>query len=380
MARSGALRFWLLSLLALVFLGACAALWWRREPWVATHTFKDLMGASLSSTGEHVIGIGADPNTAEIVDLRHGQPRILLQGHTEEISFARFSADGRSVLTAGSDGTLRIWDAQSGRPLQVLRLGEDDDASAELSPDGGFVVTGSNYGCVKLWRTRDGAKVRSFGSKAEANEVARFSPDGKRIATVGTHFSIWDAESGAELLRFPRPGNGGHYYGVDFSEDGEQVITHNILNEACVFDSRTGRLLQQLKCPNPIAQNFFVRGTALALVVSSASLCKGDGAVRVWDLSSGRVIRMAEGTYGKWSAARSANGGRVLLCSGGMDASFSQPKSSLSTIWLRRRPEAWWGVAWLPELWIALFSGAVLLVFLVSPPPRPLPPVALAAA
>jgi len=32
MARPGALRFWFLSLMVLVFIGACVALWWRREP------------------------------------------------------------------------------------------------------------------------------------------------------------------------------------------------------------------------------------------------------------------------------------------------------------------------------------------------------------
>jgi len=29
-------------------------------------------------------------------------------------------------------------------------------------------------------------------------------------------------------------------------------------------------------------------------------------------------------------------------------------------IWRRRRPEYWWGVAWLPEFWLtALFAGAL---------------------
>jgi len=31
-----------------------------------------------------------------------------------------------------------------------------------------------------------------------------------------------------------------------------------------------------------------------------------------------------------------------------------------NTIWHRRRPEYWWGVAWLPEFWLtALFAGAL---------------------
>jgi WD40 repeat protein len=34
-------------------------------------------------------------------------------------------------------------------------------------------------------------------------------------------------------------------------------------------------------------------------------------------------------------------------------------------IWSRRRPEYWWGIAWLPESWIALLSGGALLVIAI---------------
>jgi len=32
-----------------------------------------------------------------------------------------------------------------------------------------------------------------------------------------------------------------------------------------------------------------------------------------------------------------------------------------TTIWSRRRPEYWWGIAWLPEFWVALVAGMALL-------------------
>jgi len=30
-------------------------------------------------------------------------------------------------------------------------------------------------------------------------------------------------------------------------------------------------------------------------------------------------------------------------------------------VWKRRRPEYWWGVAWLPEFWVTLILGVALL-------------------
>ena len=34
-------------------------------------------------------------------------------------------------------------------------------------------------------------------------------------------------------------------------------------------------------------------------------------------------------------------------------------------LWSRRRPEYWWGIAWLPEFWIALLSGGALVVIAI---------------
>jgi hypothetical protein len=30
-------------------------------------------------------------------------------------------------------------------------------------------------------------------------------------------------------------------------------------------------------------------------------------------------------------------------------------------VWSRRRPERWWGIAWLPEFWLTLILAVLLL-------------------
>ena len=45
----------------------------------------------------------------------------VLQGHTDQVSGAAFSPDGRHIVTSSRDGTARVWDSETGRELNVLK-------------------------------------------------------------------------------------------------------------------------------------------------------------------------------------------------------------------------------------------------------------------
>ncbi len=38
-----------------------------------------------------------------------GQQKMVLQGHTDSVSSAAYSPDGRWIVTASGDGTARVW-------------------------------------------------------------------------------------------------------------------------------------------------------------------------------------------------------------------------------------------------------------------------------
>jgi WD40 repeat protein len=60
--------------------------------------------------------------TVHLWDLRTGQLRQTLSGHTHPITALSYSPDGRFLSSSSSDGTIRVWDMQSGDCVQTLRV------------------------------------------------------------------------------------------------------------------------------------------------------------------------------------------------------------------------------------------------------------------
>jgi len=67
----------------------------------------------------------------------------LLKGHTDQVYSASFSSDGRYLISASLDRTVRIWDYESGDCVVVFEGNLDEVFTAALSQDGWHVVSSS---------------------------------------------------------------------------------------------------------------------------------------------------------------------------------------------------------------------------------------------
>src|SRR5262249_49882177 len=136
-----------------------------------------------------------------------------------------FSLDGKAVLTASKDQTVRLWKPAPFRPyLREIRH-DAQVMTVALSPDGKTLVSGTDDKGAWRWEVASGELLAGELHHDDVWPVA-FSPDGKTILTAGRDRTVrlWDAAAPGRrprhTLRHPY-----RVRGAVFSPDGATVVT-----------------------------------------------------------------------------------------------------------------------------------------------------------
>ena len=75
----------------------------------------------------------------------------MLRGHDDWVSWAELSPDGKHIVSASKDETIRIWSADGASEPTVLAGHALWVHAARFSPDGRRVVSASDDRTVRVW-------------------------------------------------------------------------------------------------------------------------------------------------------------------------------------------------------------------------------------
>jgi len=121
--------------------------------------------------------------------------------HEAALTSARFSPDGKHIVTTSTDRAARVWDAQTGKALTAPLSHERNVEDAQFSPNGAAIVTASTDQNARIWDWRRGKQLTDPLKHEGAVGAAQFSSDGKWIVTASQDNTarLWDAQTGRRL-------------------------------------------------------------------------------------------------------------------------------------------------------------------------------------
>ncbi|HEY7326263.1 MAG TPA: protein kinase [Gemmataceae bacterium] len=278
-------------------------------------------------------------------------PRQSLQGawggailaeHTEAVTSACLSLDGRLALSGSADRTLRIWQTDEGRCLHTLEGDMGGVTSTALSGEGHFALSGSTDAAVKLWDVRTGDCLRTCREDLDVLTSVSLSTDARLAvsASVDGTVHIWDVSAG-RLLHVLH-GHTCPVHSVALSADGRFALSGSALfiirndgerlftsGQLKVWETATGHCLPLFEDQtDPVTAVALSPDASLALTGSGQAVIQRDngrfvqsGTIHLWDLFASRRLRSFQGHRGAVTSVSMSFDGRYAL-SGSTDGTM----------------------------------------------------------
>ncbi|MFT3769083.1 MAG: protein kinase [Minicystis sp.] len=236
-----------------------------------------VLRARYSPDGKRIVTASMD-NIARVWNADGtGQP-ILFRGHDHWVAGAAFSPDGKRIVTASHDKTVRVWNADgTGQPV-ILRGHEGEVLDAAFSPDGKRIVSASCDKTARVWNADGTGEPMILRGHDNCVFSAAFSPDGKRILTASFERAarVWSADgTGAPIILGDHEGL---VSSASFSPDGKRVVIGSTNNGTRIWnvDGSGGP-------PMLLGHQDSVTSVAFSPDGKRVVTASADKAVRVWN-------------------------------------------------------------------------------------------------
>ncbi len=207
-----------------------------------------------------------------------------LRGHDDVIFSIAFSPDGKRLVSASFDHTLRLWDIARQQSIRSYAHHSDFVYAVAFAPDGKRIVSASKDRTVQLFDAATGKSVFTFSGMEQDVMAVAFRPDGKRIVSSGFEAGIWwwDPAAGEKVKL--QGGHGVAVHELCFSKDGKRLVSAGADRTARIWDGTTGAAIKTIAVGSSVY--------AVAISPTSKTVATGsfDGLVRLWDAASGRHL------------------------------------------------------------------------------------------
>jgi WD40 repeat protein len=266
------------------------------------HTEWEVDATAISPDGKWLASSGVDQQIL-VWDVATGQLRHRFENQPFRTPALAFSPDSATLAAGGGDRHVKLWDMATGELRASFGPSQDWIAAMSYAADGKTIATAScNWG---FHRAHDW--VQPAGMPAEQSELA-----------------VWAVDSGKKLQTITGPGR---MLTVAFSPDGSSL--------ACGLDEKVLLHDASLKRSSRVLTTHDAIVTAVAFTPDGKSLLTSshDQTVRRTEIASGRLEWRADGYYEQINSIALSDEASLLVA-GSSDQRFARGKALASAPFL----------------------------------------------
>jgi hypothetical protein len=155
---------------------------------------------AVGADGRFVVSASSD-ETLRVWSRRSRQPVGILTGHTDRVLRCLITSDQTRIVSMSADCTMKIWSGSALTELATLRGHTDQITDLAITIDSEKIVSCSRDKTVRVWDATTGRLLHQMTQGFDWVTAVAVSPDGKRASSASFDgiIQLWDLDSGAEL-------------------------------------------------------------------------------------------------------------------------------------------------------------------------------------